>query len=157
MEEELEIGSGINEVTLEIFKEDTKTFDDLDVLITDLKKKIEPLQKQLKTLTLEKKKLQISICKFMSENNVEICGLPKVNGVSPAAIKYVETTAVVPLTQAQIKESLVKFFNSPDATKLNSLPPSDRGLFLFNYIYAKENRQKTIKSSLKKVEYKKED
>jgi hypothetical protein len=156
IEEEDDIPTGINETSVEILREDAKLYDQIDSLINDLKKKLEPMQKQLRELTLQKKKLQQSLCKFMSSNNVGVCNLPKTEGVKPSAIKYVETNVVAPLTQAQLKESLVKFFNGPDAIKLNELSPSDRGLFLFNYLFSKENRQKIVRSTIKKVEAKEE-
>ena len=87
----------------------------------------------------------------MSKNNVEKCNLPKVSGQQPEAIKYVESSTMAPLTRPQIKESLVNFFNSPESVELNKLSPSEKGLFLFNFLFNKENRQKIKKSVIKKV------
>lgn len=134
---------------LATLRKDVTQFDEIDNLIKEIKKKMEPFKEQLKMLMAEKKKLQTDICSIMGSLEIESCNLPVVDGIEPKALKHSVVNSFVPMSQAQVKESLVNFFTSKDCLELDKLSPSDKALLVYNFIY--NNRRKVTRDSLRKI------
>ncbi len=146
----------MNERNIEDFRKNVVDYNDIDIIIKKIKKKIEPLQNNIKILKIQKQKIQHNICKFMGSNNLEICNLPKEVDCD-AALKYTSTENMVPMKHDHIKSGLEKFFeeNQDKNEVFRNLSSNEKGSFVFNYI--QDHRPRQIKETIRKVKHTKMD
>jgi chromosome segregation ATPase len=139
---------------LEHLKKGAYDYGDIDKLIKKLEQQLKPIQASLKELKQEKKSLQKELCEIMEKTDCSIVNVkPENSNDEPYAIKYSVTNSVVPLTQAQIKDNLIKFFLSPEASELSKMNPADRGLFVYNFVSSKVNRNVNVRQNIKIVKF----
>ncbi len=137
----------INETNIDIFTKDLKKVAQLDALISETKGLLKPLQTRLKELKIERKELEKEICPTMVKNDFRIAELPNHDG----KIEYKVKEAMVPMTQSSVKEKILFFFKEGPASLLsfNSKKSEQKALELFDFIYAKKNREFVKKEELK--------
>lgn len=128
---------------LEFFRTDVKSYDALDSEIKEISDKMKPLTARLKELKSKKSELQGNICEYMAKNDIDTCNLKS------GRLVYKESKTMKPVTQGDVKESIIKFFNVTDNDfyKMNS---SDKSQTLIDFIY-ETNREATTKSTLRKA------
>lgn len=128
---------------LEFFRTDVKSYDALDSEIKEISDKMKPLTARLKELKSKKSELQGNICEYMAKNDIDTCNLKS------GRLVYKESKTMKPVTQGDVKESIIKFFNMTDNDfyKMNS---TDKSQTLIDFIY-ETNREATTKSTLRKA------
>jgi hypothetical protein len=144
-----------NEITLNIFKKELEKVVQIDALISETKNMMKPFQDRLKQLKFERKELEKDLCPTMEKNNFTIAQIPN-SSIADCSIEYKVKQAMVPLTQLSIKEKMVLFFKEGPGSALsfNSKKANEKGLDIFTYIYAKQNRQFVRKEELKSKDIK---
>lgn len=137
----------LNEDTLELFSNDINYYAQLEKQIIDIKNRIKPFQDKLKLLSIEKKDIEKQLCKTMENNDLTIAELPNSKG----SLEYKVKNSVLPIKQSTVKDKITKFFEIGYGSELsfNSLDSEKKGEEIYNYIYAKENREKIKKETLK--------
>jgi hypothetical protein len=137
----------LNDNTIGAFKDEVNQFAQIDKLINQTKDLMKPLQEKLKRLMVERRELENQICSTMEVNDIKMAELPGSIGM----IEHKTRNALVPLTRVSIKNRIIDFFNNgPGHDPLfNSKYFEMKGQLLFDYIYAKENREYTKKGILK--------
>jgi len=134
-----------------ILRNDLKHFSKLNDEIAEIKKLMKPLQDKIKILNNQKKELEKDICETMEAND-----LNEANVEGVGTIEYKPTKSTVPITQKTIKEKFILFFESGPGSEIpfNSKDYKDKGEDVYNYIYAKENRDTILKEKLVKKKIK---
>jgi hypothetical protein len=141
----------LTDENIDSFRQDVTYYSNLKQLILTTKNEMKivarPYKEKIDKLTLEKNDLEKQICCIMEKNDLKKAELPDNRGV----LKYQIKSVLVPIKQNDIKEKLIKFFESGPGANLgfNGLSKIDKGTYIFNYLYAKENREKTTKESIK--------
>lgn len=88
----------------------------------------------------------------MNNNEIYSCNLPILNSADePECIKRIESNVLAPMTQNQVREMLIKFFNEGRCDHFNQLGPNEKAITIFNYIYNKENRPRISREYIKKL------
>jgi len=126
---------------VDIFKMDVRQFNNIEIEIKTITKHMKPYNDKLKELKLKKKDLELKICDYMSQNEIDHCKL------EDGSLTHQEKKTIVPLKKKDIKDIITNFFNNyynDEFIKLSSLEKSD---ILFDFIY-KENREFIEKSVL---------
>jgi hypothetical protein len=137
------------EEEVDIFRNDVKTFQKIEIEIDKLKKQMKPMRARLKELNIQKNDLQSEICLTLSKNNMNQVQLQDTG----FKIEYVQKQAVVPINQSSVKEKISYFFEKGIGSKLsfNSLTGAQKANSLIDFLYAKENRQYIQKDVLKQI------
>jgi len=140
---------------LENFKKDAYQYGEIDSLIKKIKSQLTPLQKALKLLNMDKKIIQKDLCVFMANNKINTVNLTDVKQDEiPIAIKYSVTNALVPVTHSHVKDNLIKFFKDrKEIENIGKLDPEEQGNYVYNYIYAKENRLTKLRENIRTVKF----
>ena len=128
---------------LEFFRTDVKSYDALDSEIKDISDKMKPLTARLKELKSKKSELQGNICEYMAKNDIDTCNLKS------GRLVYKESKTMKPVTQGDVKESIIKFFNVTD-NDFYKMTSADKSQTLIDFIY-ETNREATTKSTLRKA------
>lgn len=143
----------IEETDKEKLTRAVRAYGELDGLIVNIKKEIDPYKKQLKNLTDKKKEIEKELTVFMSDKNIGACNITqdKEKNIEPAILKLTETTSCPPVTKNIVKDQITNFFNNNDFYNSNflSLSSDDKAECLYNFIY--NNRPKVNVLKLKKV------
>lgn len=127
---------------LEFFKSEVMEFDNVDLEIKHISDQVKPLNARLKELKTKKSELQGNICEYMSTNDIDTCNL------KTGRLMYKESKTVKPLTQSDIKESIMTFFaNVPD--DFDKMTIAEKGKACVDYVYD-ENRETSVKSVLRR-------
>jgi predicted transcriptional regulator len=129
---------------LEFFRTDVKSYDSLDTEIKELTDKIKPLNVRLKELKSKKSELQGNICEFMAKNDIDTCNLKS------GRLVYKESKAVKPVTQTDVKESIIKFFTQDIDEAFDEANASEKAQALIEFIYER-NRESSTKSTLRRA------
>lgn len=90
------------------FRGDVDEFSTLEQRIKDLSGKIKPYQQLIKELKSKKIELKTDICKYMRNNEIDVCNLPNNKG----SIHFTQRKIKKSLTQQVIKDTLYRFFSS---------------------------------------------
>lgn len=135
----------INESTIDTFKKELNKVAQLDALISETKDLMKPLKERLKQLQIEKKELEKELCPTMQKNDLVKAEL------SIGIIEYKVKETMIPMTQKTVKEKMVLFFKEGPGSLLNfnSKKAEEKGIEIFDYIYAKQNRKFIKKEELK--------
>jgi hypothetical protein len=148
--------NGFSDRVLDDFSKNVGTFAKIDLMIKRLKKKIEPIQAQIKELKQYKADVQKSLCSFMGTNDIEACNISKKSKAAEAdidmeAIKYVKKEHVLPLTQQRIQDGLHAFYtnNIDKREEFLRLRSEDKAQYIFKYI--QDHRPKELRESIKPV------
>lgn len=143
----------IQENDIDKLNKAVRAYSELDGLIVNIKKEIDPYKKQLKTLTDKKKEIEKELIVFMNEKNANVVNIvqDKEKNIEPGLLKLTEKTSAPPVTKNIIKDQLVHFFNDDDFYNNNflTLNSNDKAECLYNFIY--NNRPKVNVLKLKKV------
>ena len=140
--------------TLSIFQQNVLQYDEIDKTVILLKQQIKPVQANIKQLMFLKKELQVEICSFMAKNKVRACNLPKIDqNVDQKALKFLSSETVIPMTQVEVHNQLVKFFRTQNLEKFNSEQPEEKARIVHSFIYDRTNREKKIRESIRKVKF----
>jgi len=136
----------ITEDNVEIFTKELKKVAQIDALISETKDMMKPFQERLKQLKVEKKELEKELCPTMEKNDFKKAELPNNSGT----IEYKVRQAMIPMTQKSVKDKMIVFFKEGPGSYLsfNSKKPQEKGIELFEYIYAKQNRDYVKKEQL---------
>jgi hypothetical protein len=129
--------------TIDHFKCDVRRFDNLDSEIRNLNQQLKPLQTKLKELKQTKKTLEGTICNFMETNEIAECKL------SEGALLFKESKNVIPLSKENIRQNIVKFFQTQIDDQFKKLSDENKAETLFKFVY--ENRDYKENKSLKRV------
>ena len=129
---------------LEFFRAEVKSFDSLDSEIKELTDQIKPLNQKLRDLKSKKSELQGNICEYMAQNEIDTCNLKS------GRLVYKESKTVKPVTQSDVKESIVKFYTQEIEESFKKLSVSEQAQTLIDFIYDK-NRESTTKSTLRRT------
>ena len=129
---------------LEFFRTDVKSYDSLDTEIKELTDKIKPLNLKLKELKSKKSELQGNICEFMAKNDIDTCNLKS------GSLVYKESKAVKPITQTDVKDSIIKFFTQEVDEAFDEAKSSEKAQALIEFIYER-NRESSTKSTLRRA------
>lgn len=142
----------MNERNLEEFRKNVADYNDIDFIIKKIKKKMEPLQKNVKILKIQKQKIQQNICRFMGANDIEVCNMPKEIDCD-GALKYMCSENMVPMKHEHIQQGLTKFFEEKHdrSEEFLKLQNNEKGSFVFAYI--QDNRPRQIKETIRKVKH----
>jgi uncharacterized protein YbdZ (MbtH family) len=128
---------------LEFFKSEVMEFDSIDLEIKHIGEQVKPLNARLRELKSKKSELQGNICEYMSTNDIDTCNLKS------GRLVYKESKTVKPLTQADIKESIMSFFaNIPNG--FEGMTIAEKGQACIDYVYD-ENRETSVKSVLRRT------
>lgn len=127
----------------EFFRTEVKSYDSLDNEIKQLTDTIKPLNSKLKELKSKKSELQGNICEFMAKNDIDTCNLKS------GRLLYKESKTVKPVTQTDVKDSIIKFFTQEVTDKFDDINPSEKAQLLIEFIYEK-NREASTKSTLRR-------
>tara|TARA_B110001450_G_scaffold98240_1_gene93213 strand:+ start:21994 stop:22419 length:426 start_codon:yes stop_codon:yes gene_type:complete len=125
----------VTDQEIEFFKKDVGDYNDIDVQIKDIKKKMKPYQEKLKELTEKKKKKQEEVLNFMSSNKLDVC---HVGDDSKLELKNTEVSK--PVTKGDVYDRIYKYF-SEETVKTNHMNVQEKAKFLHDYIYV-EGREK---------------
>ena len=125
------------------FKCDVRRFDNIDSEIRTINQQLKPLQTKLKELKQTKKTLEGSICDFMATNEIAECKL------SEGALLFKESKNVIPLSKENIRQNIIKFFQTEMDDKFKKLSAEEKAEILFKFVY--ENREYKENKSLKRV------
>lgn len=128
----------------DFFRTEVKSYDSLDVEIKDLTDKIKPLNLKLKELKSKKSELQGNICEYMAQNDIDTCNLKS------GRLIYKESKAVKPITQTDVKDSIIKFYTQELEDSFGKLSAAEQAQVLIEFIYEK-NRESSTKSTLRKA------
>lgn len=129
---------------LEFFRTDVKSYDSLDIEIKELTDKIKPLNLKLKELKTKKSELQGNICEFMAKNDIDTCNLKS------GRLVYKESKAVKPVTQTDVKDSIIKFFTQEVDDAFDEANAPEKAQALIEFIYER-NRESSTKSTLRRA------
>ena len=129
---------------LDFFRTEVKSFDTIDSEIKQLSDQIKPLNLKLKDLKSKKSEMQGNICEYMAKNDIDTCNLKS------GRLVYKESKAVKPVTQTDVKESIVKFFTHETGDEFDDLNSTQKAQTLIDFIY-EQNRESSIKSTLRRV------
>lgn len=129
---------------LEFFRTDVKSYDSLDTEIKELTDKIKPLNVKLKELKSKKSELQGNICEFMAQNDIDTCNLKS------GRLVYKESKAVKPVTQTDVKDSIIKFFTQEVDETFDEAKSAEKAQALIEFIYER-NRESSVKSTLRRA------
>lgn len=129
---------------LEFFRTDVKSYDSLDTEIKELTDQIKPLNVKLKELKSKKSELQGNICEFMAKNDIDTCNLKS------GRLVYKESKAVKPVTQTDVKDSIIKFFTQEVDEAFDEANASEKAQALIEFIYER-NRESSTKSTLRRA------
>ena len=129
---------------LEFFRTDVKSYDSLDGEIKEVTDKIKPLNLKLKELKTKKSELQGNICEFMAKNDIDTCNLKS------GRLVYKESKAVKPVTQTDVKDSIIKFFTQEVDDAFDEANSSEKAQALIEFIYER-NRESSTKSMLRRA------
>lgn len=129
---------------LDFFRTEVKSYDSLDAEIKDITDKIKPLNLKLKDLKSKKSELQGNICEYMAQNDIDTCNLKS------GRLVYKESKAVKPVTQADVKDSIIKFYTQELEDSFSKLSSAKQAEILIEFIYEK-NRESSTKSTLRRA------
>jgi len=131
---------------LKIFTNCSKQIAQIDLIILETKNLMKPMQDKIKQLKIEREELEKELFPCMKTFNLDLIELP-----DKGLIEYKVKQAVIPVTQKTIKERMIHFFREGPGSQIgfNSLFFYEKGEEMFNYIYAKKNRQFIEKKQLK--------
>jgi hypothetical protein len=137
----------LNNENLDVFITDIEYYTQIEKQIIEVKNLLKPLREKLKKLTNEKKEIELQLSNTMKKNELFEIELPDKKGI----IEYKAKNSLVPIKQDDIKIKMIDFFENGKGSELsfNSLNPEQKGTELYNFIYAKENRDKILKETLK--------
>ena len=128
---------------LEFFKNDVKSYDSIETEIKELTDKIKPLSLKIKELKTKKSELQGNICEYMAQNDIDTCNLKS------GLLLYKESKAVKPVTQTDVKDSIIKFFTQDVYESFDEANSAEKAQVLIDFIYEK-NRESTCKATLRR-------
>ena len=128
---------------LNFFRTEVKSFDTIDSEIKELMDKIKPLNLKIKGLKSKKSELQGNICEYMAKNDIDTCNLKS------GRLVYKESNAVKPVTQTDVKDSIIKFFTHDVCDTFDEANSSEKAQALIEFIYEK-NRESVSKSTLRR-------
>lgn len=129
---------------LDFFRTEVKSYDSLDSEIKEITDKIKPLNLKLKELKTKKSELQGNICEYMAKNDIDTCNLKS------GRLVYKEAKSVKPVTQTDVKDSIIKFFTHEVDETFNKATSSEKAQALIEFIYEK-NREASTKSTLRRA------
>ena len=128
----------------DFFRTEVKSYDSLETEIKELTDKIKPLNLKLKELKSKKSELQGNICEYMAQNDIDTCNLKS------GRLVYKESKAVKPVTQADVKDSIIKFFTQEIDDSFKELSSAEQAQTVIDFIYEK-NRESSTKSTLRRA------
>ncbi len=128
-------------------KKNILRFDEIDIKLKKLKDKIKPYQELIKELNTEKKELKESLCRHVILTSKE----PVVCNLQDSALKFSKSEILLGMSKDRIKTQIYKFFKSEESLDFNELRPSDKTRVLYNFIYDKNNRDRTLRFNLNRV------
>lgn len=129
---------------LDFFRTEVKSYDSLDSEIKELTDRIKPLNLKLKELKTKKSELQGNICEYMAKNDIDTCNLKS------GRLVYKESKSVKPVTQTDVKDSIIKFFTQEVDEAFDDATSSEKAQALIEFIYEK-NREASTKSTLRRA------
>jgi len=129
---------------LEFFRSEVKSYDSLDAEIKEISDQIKPLNIKLKHLKSKKSELQGNICEFMSKNDIDTCNLKS------GRLVYKESTTVKPVSQTDVKDSIVKFFTQNVNDAFDEASPAEKAQALIEFVY-ETNRESSTKCTLRRA------
>jgi len=131
----------VTDQEIQFFKGDVEKYDNIEVQIRELKKKIKPLQDKIRDLTKAKLEKQEEVLNFMTNNDLDVCN------IEAGSYELKNTKSTKQITKADVYDRLYKYF-SEDKDQTRDMSDEEKAKFLHNYIYV-EGRETTMNKTLK--------
>tara|TARA_B100001287_G_scaffold189299_1_gene159897 strand:+ start:647 stop:1060 length:414 start_codon:yes stop_codon:yes gene_type:complete len=132
----------VSDQEIQFFKNDVNNYNEIEIEIKEIKKKIAPLQEKLRELNKKKEEKQKEVLYFMQTNELDVCN------TDDASYEVKTTKNTKQVSKADAYEKLLKFFEAEKYSEIKDLDPEGKARFLHNYIYV-EGREVSNKVSLK--------
>ena len=132
----------VSDQEIQFFKNDVNNYNEIEIEIKDIKKKLLPLQEKLRELTKRKEEKHKEVLYFMQNNELDVCN------TDDASYEVKTTKNTKQVSKADAYERLLKFFEAEKYSEIKDLDPEGKARFIHNYIYV-EGREVSNKVSLK--------
>ena len=132
----------VSDQEIQFFKNDVNNYNEIELEIKEIKKKLLPLQEKLKELNKRKEEKQKEVLYFMQNNELDVCN------TDDASYEVKTTKNTKQVSKADAYERLLKFFENEKYIEFKELNAEEKARYLHNYIYS-EGREVTNKVSLK--------
>ena len=132
----------VSDQEIQFFKNDVNNYNNIELEIKELKKKLAPLQEKLRELNKKKEEKQKEVLYFMQNNELDVCN------TDDASYEVKTTKNTKQVSKADAYEKLLKFFENEKYSEIKDLDSEGKARFIHNYIYV-EGRDVSNKVSLK--------
>lgn len=132
----------VSDQEIQFFKNDVNNYNEIEMEIKEIKKKLAPLQEKLRELNKKKEEKQKEVLYFMQSNELDVCN------TDDASYEVKTTKNTKQVSKADAYEKLLKFFEAEKYSEIKDLDPEGKARFIHNYIYV-EGREVSSKVSLK--------
>ena len=132
----------VSDQEIQFFKNDVNNYNEIEMEIKEIKKKLAPLQEKLRELNKKKEEKQKEVLYFMQSNELDVCN------TDDASYEVKTTKNTKQVSKADAYEKLLNFFEAEKYSEIKDLDPEGKARFIHNYIYI-EGREVSNKVSLK--------
>ena len=132
----------VSDQEIQFFKNDVNNYNEIELEIKEIKKKLTPLQEKLRELNKRKEEKQKEVLYFMQNNELDVCN------TDDASYEVKTSKSTKQVSKADAYERLLKFFETEKYSEIKDSGAEEKARFIHNYIYV-DGREVTNKVSLK--------